>query len=372
MFLKLTFCVIALASTALAEEYTPGSDEYLLNALVPLLSPLNAFDGPAYISNATTRPNKNTLPTVDQMMYYNYYAESAYYVYDHDDLTCDSCLEFKDDVTYHEVIKNTFHDTLALVTLSEDREEIVVTFRGTANVWNVVLDALLILGRDSNTPKQVKIHRGFYIATMSLYDDVVETVADLLNENPGFKVVLTGHSLGGAMARITYFFFADRNLFPGVEFELYTYGEPRVGNKYFAEFMNCQPITTARVVARADLFPHIMPTSILGTRLLGDYYVHAQTEYWINGEDCQKFCRQTTYEDQQCSISLGPAYSALDHFFYFDVNYVYSFGQPLAYAALPFKLLDPVGVLPPLPKPIEKLIGGIAGGVAGALVPALG
>lgn len=61
---------------------------------------------------------------------------------------------------------------MAIVALSKKRKEIVVAFRGTWNVWNVVLDALLICGRTSNTPRQIKIHQGFYMATMSLYDDV--------------------------------------------------------------------------------------------------------------------------------------------------------------------------------------------------------
>lgn len=60
----------------------------------------------------------------------------------------------------------------------------------------------------------------------------------------------TGHSLGAAMASITLFFLKDLNRFPGVAYELYTYGEPRLGNMDFAKFMNAQTITSARVVAR--------------------------------------------------------------------------------------------------------------------------
>lgn len=68
--------------------------------------------------------------------------------------------------------------------------------------------------------------------------------------NPTYKIVLTGHSLGGSMARITTFFILYLNQFPGKKLELYTYGEPRSGNKGFADFMNAQTITTARVTAR--------------------------------------------------------------------------------------------------------------------------
>lgn len=79
---------------------------------------------------------------------------------------------------------------------------------------------------------------------------MVRSVSAYLNDCPNCKVVIAGHSLGGAMARLAYFFLKDTNQFPTVTYELYTYGEPRVGNKPFAELMNSQPITTARVVAR--------------------------------------------------------------------------------------------------------------------------
>lgn len=71
-------------------------------------------------------------------------------------------------------------------------------------------------------------------------------------------------------------------------------------------------------------------------------------------------------------MSMGPVYSVIDHLVYFDTNLGSVLGQPLVFAYLPFCILNPVDVLPPLPKPIEKLIGGIAGGVIGAVAPALG
>lgn len=52
------------------------------------------------------------------------------------------------------------------------------------------------------------------------------------------------------MARITLFFFLHLNQYPSCTYEIYTYGEPRVGNKAFVDFMNNQALTAARVVAR--------------------------------------------------------------------------------------------------------------------------
>lgn len=104
-----------------------------------------------------------------------------------------------------------------------------------------------------------------------MFIQVVRTIASYLIENPGFKVVLCGHSLGlsatfptllqairfffciligGTMVSIIYYFLAVNKQFPGVKYELYTYGAPRVGNKQFAEFMNKQPIVSVRVVYR--------------------------------------------------------------------------------------------------------------------------
>lgn len=79
---------------------------------------------------------------------------------------------------------------------------------------------------------------------------MVETVKAYLKKCSNCKVVIVGHSLGGAMASLAYFFLKTKKQFPKVTYELYTYGEPRVGNKYFAKFMNSQSITTGRVVAR--------------------------------------------------------------------------------------------------------------------------
>lgn len=88
---------------ALVCAYTPGTDDYVLEALVPLLHPLNGllFDGPASISNARTTTNKNTLPTLKQLKYYNYYSAATYYGYDHADLSCEYCLKFRSDVHDH-------------------------------------------------------------------------------------------------------------------------------------------------------------------------------------------------------------------------------------------------------------------------------
>lgn len=101
-----------------------------------------------------------------------------------------------------------------------------------------------------------------------------------------------------------------------------------------------------------------MPVSAVGTNLLGDFFIHPQPEYWINGIDDQKFADTSRYNDPNCSDSMGPAVSVLDHFQYFEVNYLVCYAnQLLVWLALPANILQPVGAIPPLPTKISDFVG---------------
>lgn len=120
---------------------------------------------------------------------------------------------------------------------------------------------------------------------------------------------------------------------------------------------------------RADIICHLPPVDILGTDLLYDKYIHPQTEYWIYGaDDAQRFCNRNVYEDATCSNSIGPAYTLIDHFTYFDVSIANAFGQPLQLASIPFDILPVELVLPPLPKFMEIPLGDLLDFVIGDLL----
>lgn len=69
------------------------------------------------------------------------------------------------------VLDNETQLTSAMVAVSEKRKEIVIAFRASENLWNFVLDAFLIDGTP-DAGSNIKIHKGFIIAVMSLYNDV--------------------------------------------------------------------------------------------------------------------------------------------------------------------------------------------------------
>lgn len=185
----------AVLSTSAQYTYTPSNDTYLLAKLIPILSPVNnyMFDGSPEITQCKTS-TRTIKPSLQQMMYYNYYSAAMYCQYYLNDLSCVFCEKFRNDVGAHTgeclhtfsmitfkrtmniwmfflVLMNNYTDTTALVTIAHNRKEIVVTYRGTAALWNVVLSALFVSIQYGDNTSDIKLHKGFYYATMSLYNE---------------------------------------------------------------------------------------------------------------------------------------------------------------------------------------------------------
>ncbi len=80
-----------------------------------------------------------------------------------------------------------------------------------------------------------RIHRGFYYALESVWEDLVAAVAQPLSE--GLELWFTGHSLGGALANLAaYRFHRQGNPVGGV----YTFAAPKLGDHEFAAaFSGC-------------------------------------------------------------------------------------------------------------------------------------
>lgn len=97
IFLYIVVAVM-MPPNVFGEDYTPELHEYLLYPL-PLLPQLNVIDG-LPITNVTTTPSKNRLPSKAQMMYYNYHSAVNYY-YDLEHLTCEYCQKIKPDIANH-------------------------------------------------------------------------------------------------------------------------------------------------------------------------------------------------------------------------------------------------------------------------------
>ncbi len=125
----------------------------------------------------------------------------------------------------------------------------VISLRGTQpSQWKDVL-ADLRFWRIDPAGSGEKIHSGFWKEAFSLLPGIIRNTEE---EKP---VAVTGHSLGGAMAVIVAGFLMKM----GYEVtDLYTFGQPRVGNKKFVQRVEAG-CNWQRFVNNNDIVPSVPP-----------------------------------------------------------------------------------------------------------------
>lgn len=103
---------------------------------------------------------------------------------------------------------------------------ILVSFRGTENLG----DWLSNLNSIGTTRPYGEIHRGF----LGAFQVVRARMEELLAKSPKLPVMLTGHSLGGALALIAAAEWRDKFHIS----RIHTFGQPAVGKKEFRTFID--------------------------------------------------------------------------------------------------------------------------------------
>jgi predicted lipase len=161
----------------------------------------------------------------------SYWAACAYYpAREIQSWSCHYCQRFKlQEVSVHVSLD---YDNQAYVGYSREEDSIIVGFRGTIDLINW-LDDFEIALVDYPHCKDCKVHQGFSVAYRGLQGFVGKSLANLTSRYPGAAIYVTGHSLGAALALIGGLDIS-RN-YSQVR-AIYTLGQPRAGNTYFAQY----------------------------------------------------------------------------------------------------------------------------------------
>ena len=155
-------------------------------------------------------------------------------------------------------------DSINACLVGENADGIIVAFRGTLppslkdpeSLLNWLEDFFEVPKSASNIPGQV--HSGFYDATMSIITGVAAAVQSL-NPGPAKKILVTGHSLGGAMASIGAYILSQTYRLPIQQ--VVTFASPRPGDTGFRTGYQNVISNQVRYENYDDLVPLVPPSA---------------------------------------------------------------------------------------------------------------
>ncbi|KAM5449383.1 putative feruloyl esterase [Microsporum audouinii] len=137
-------------------------------------------------------------------------------------------------------------DSCGYIALSHppSPKRVIVSFRGTYSIVNVIADLSVAPqvytpypnGTDSSKAKcdDCMAHGGFIRSWENTRPEIIPELLEIIEKYPDYQLVVTGHSLGGAVAALGSLEFKLRGWNPHVT----TFGEPRIGNQALADYFD--------------------------------------------------------------------------------------------------------------------------------------
>jgi len=187
-----------------------------------------------------------------------------------------------------DVIYDEESDTAGFFAFNENT--ILIAFKGTSSMQNVKTD--LDIKKVIHPPPRrlsvhsawglrkkkstVRVHKGFHEAwckndyNKKVMEKLLELYHERVGQNSDVHIYITGHSLGGALAVLCAY--EASTLLPDAPLTVYTYGQPRVGNRAFSDDYNSRVIDHFSIINDQDPVARIPKGNYkrVGSRIIVD------------------------------------------------------------------------------------------------------
>ncbi|EAR96966.1 lipase family protein (macronuclear) [Tetrahymena thermophila SB210] len=217
--------------------------------------------------------------------------------------SCGTACQINPGVTDIKAFYNSTHQIQGYTAYDQNKNMIIAAFRPTVTDLNTLIDLDYFQIKYASC-NGCEVHRGFLLAWKDLQNQVLTSISELANTYPNAKVGVFGHSLGGALAVLASI--DINNDVKHVDY-LYTFGQPRVGNKKFAKYFNERIGNIYRLIHNRDLIPHV-PLRVMG-------FYHEGTEVWYDEPNTSYEVCDFEKDNNKCSDKLH-SFTMKDHCYY--------------------------------------------------------
>jgi len=149
--------------------------------------------------------------------------------------------------------------------IKHESKRIVISFRGTSNIVQLVNELALSAGVNFNLCPNVhgaKALLYFNAAYGKVRDGLRSHIQYLKKYRPDYEFYFTGHSLGGALATLASLDLACNGILPKKQIHLWTFGSPRVGDIILANAVIHHVGEHWRITHHKDTVVHVPPCRV--------------------------------------------------------------------------------------------------------------
>ena len=199
------------------------------------------------------------------------------------------------------IYTNEINEIRYIVLTDDSTKSHYVSIRGTCNSHNAMQDINFF--KDKSKRLGIYLHTGFHRTAEIIADDLLSRLKE------DYKVCVTGHSLGGAVAVIVSWYLDHANFNVG---ECVTFGQPKVTDSHGNRAMR-DKIKLTRVVNETDVVPLVPPSGTHRHR-----YAHIGT--LIKLLDDGKYCHLQEPDSLNFGVNSFWLFAARESFSFYEIG----------------------------------------------------